>query len=85
MEDDFLSKRNIYKIDDEDAGLALEGYSMSVMYVCVLIWLFASSLKKVLIEFVDSLIRKMVAFLVIHVHFCIFIMVRSYVCLYVQS
>ena len=29
MEDDYLSKRNIYKIDDEDCGLALEGYSTS--------------------------------------------------------
>lgn len=29
MEDDYLSKRNIYKIDDEDCGLALEGYSKS--------------------------------------------------------
>ena len=27
MEEDFFSKRNIYKIDDSDAGLALEGYS----------------------------------------------------------
>lgn len=27
MEDDYFSKRNIYKIDDEDTGLALEGYS----------------------------------------------------------
>ena len=27
MEEDFLSKRNIYKINDEDAGLALDGYS----------------------------------------------------------
>lgn len=27
MEEDYLSKRNIYKIDDEDTGQALEGYS----------------------------------------------------------
>lgn len=27
MEEDFLSNRNNYKIDDEDASLALEGYS----------------------------------------------------------
>ena len=27
MADDYLSKRNVYKVDDEDAGVALEGYS----------------------------------------------------------
>lgn len=27
MESDFLAERNIYKIDDEDANLALQGYS----------------------------------------------------------
>ena len=27
MEEDYLSKRNIYKIDDSDAGLVLDGYS----------------------------------------------------------
>ncbi len=27
MEEDFLSKRNIYKFSDEDVGLALDGYS----------------------------------------------------------
>lgn len=26
MEDDYLSNRNIYKVNDEEAGLALEGY-----------------------------------------------------------
>lgn len=42
MEDDYLSKRNIYKIDDEDAGLALEGYSKSVFLLahCLLSFIY---------------------------------------------
>ena len=31
MEEDYLSKRNIYKIDDEDTGLALDGYSKLIV------------------------------------------------------
>ena len=30
MENDYLAQRNIYKIDDEDIGLALHGYSKYV-------------------------------------------------------
>lgn len=37
MEDDYLSKRNIYKIDDEDTGLALDGYSKLCCMVHVLV------------------------------------------------
>lgn len=33
MEEDYFSKRNIYKIDDEDAGLALEGYSKFFIFL----------------------------------------------------
>ena len=31
MESDFLNRRNNYKIDDEDAQLALHGYSMLLL------------------------------------------------------
>ena len=27
MEDDFLSQRNLYEVDDEDAGTAFDGFS----------------------------------------------------------
>lgn len=36
MEEDYLSKRNVYAMDDEDAGLALEGYSEHVHLILLM-------------------------------------------------
>lgn len=41
MENDFLAQRNIYKIDDEDVGLALHGYSKYVQCVEYILWSYA--------------------------------------------
>lgn len=40
MESDFLNRRNNYKIDDEDAQLALHGYGMYCMVTVHTAWLW---------------------------------------------
>lgn len=64
MESDFLNRRNNYKIDDEDAQLALHGYSMHciglLMFCRFYIFLFHMQTAQVVVPVAFLILLKVV-------------------------